>query len=391
MYKFSNSRINHSLREVVSTIFVAANCHRKLLTLVFLILFSIPTNIVYSDSSTSVEDKPKEEVTVRDKKLQGRLIRLSPKGIKFATIYGKGEITISYKDIEEVLSQRKFLIFYGEDQLARGRLFGIEDGQLLVGSDMSSAKRVPVNEIITGVSQESYDESLWTRFKTNFRYWHGSYNLGYSYEEGAVDKNKVEKSIDLRRRKKPTHFFFDVRYAFENEQFEGKNERTTKNEFEISLAGAYDFKKSFFVFVRPAYEFDKPRNIDYRWYPAAGIGYRIVEKEDKETLLMIPFGIGYVYEDFGGIGTNSFLSWFLGLQGSYEFGQGIILSAAALYMPKITDPSDDWLFRALLDLTVPIFDPIAVKLRLTNTNDNNPTEEVGENKFVASLLLSLVF
>ena len=391
MYKFSSLRKSHSLREVVSTIFVAANCDRKLLTLVFLIFFLIPTNIVYSDSSTSVEDKPKEEVTVRDKKLQGRIIQLSPKGIKFATIYGKGEITISYKDIEEVLSQRKFLIFYGEDQLARGRLFGIEDGQLLVGSDMSSARRVPVNEIITGVSQESYDESLWTRFKTNFRYWHGSYNLGYTYEEGAVDKNKVETSIDLRRRKKPTHFFFDLRYAFENEQFGGKPEKTTKNELEISLTGAYDFKGSVFVFVRPAYEFDKPRNIDYRWYPAAGIGYRIVEKEDKETLLMIPFGIGYVYEDFGGIGTNSFLSWFLGLQGSYEFGHGIILSAAALYMPKITDPSEDWLFRALLDLTVPIFDPIAVKLRLTNTNDNNPTEEVGDNKFVASLLLSLVF
>ena len=357
----------------------------------FLVFFLIPTSLVYSDSSMSFEDKPKEELTVRGKKLQGRIIHLGPKGIKFATVYGKGEITISYKDIEDVLSQRKFLIFYGEDQLAHGRLLGIEDGQLLVGIEISSARRVPVNEIITGVSQESYDESLWTRFKTNFRYWHGSYNLGYSYEEGAVDKHKVETSIDLRRRKKPTHFFFDLRYAFENEQEGGKPERTTKNEFEISLIGTYDFKGSFFVFARPAYEFDKPRNIDYRWYPAAGIGYRIVEKEDKETFLLIPFGIGYVYEDFGGIGTNSFVSWFLGLQGSYEFGRGIILSAAALYMPKITDPSDDWLFRALLDLTVPIFDPIAVKLRLTNTNDNNPTEEVGENKFVASLLLSLVF
>ena len=156
MYKLISLKGSHSLREVVSTIFIAANCYRKLLTLVFLVFFLIPTSLVYSDSSMSFEDKPKEELTVRGKKLQGRIIHLGPKGIKFATVYGKGEITISYKDIEDVLSQRKFLIFYGEDQLAHGRLLGIEDGQLLVGIEISSARRVPVNEIITGVSQLSW-------------------------------------------------------------------------------------------------------------------------------------------------------------------------------------------------------------------------------------------
>jgi hypothetical protein len=62
-----------------------------------------------------------------------------------------------------------------------------------------------------------------------------------------------------------------------------------------------------------------------------------------------------------------------------------------LYMPQISDPKENWLFRAELEFTVPIFDPIAVKLRLTNTNDNNPTPEVGNNKFNAALLASLVF
>jgi len=361
------------------------------MALVFLVSLLIPTSLVHSDSSTSAADEPEDEVTVRGKTLQGRIASLGPKGIEFVTVYGKGALSISYDDIEEVVSQRRFLVFYGQDQLARGQLLGIEVEHLVVGIDKSSAQRVPLREIETGVSQRSYDESLWTRLQTNYRYWRGSFNLGYTFEEGAVDKNKIEIGLNLRRRKKPTSFVLDFRYKFEDQKKESGPVRTTKDELEVSVAGAYDFKRPFFAFVRPAYEYDKPRNVESRWYPAAGIGYRIVETENEDTHLEFPVGIGYIDENFGGIGTNSFVSWFVGLTGSYDFGQRIILSGWVLYMPKIKDPSDDWLFRTLLEFTVPVFDPIAVKFRLTNTNDNNPTPEVGDNKFTASLFFSLVF
>jgi len=349
------------------------------------------TTLVHSDSSTSVEDKSEDEVTVQGQTLTGWIISLGPKEIEFTTIYGEGELSIQYNDIEKVISQRKYVIFYGDDRLARGRLLGIEDGELLVGIEESSAQRVPVKHIVTGVSEESYEKSLWTRLRTDYRYWRGSFDLGYTYEEGAVDKNKIETGLNVRRRKKPTRFVFDFRYAYEIQKKKDNPEQTTKDELVTFLLGAYDFKGPLFVFARPAFEFDKPRNIQHRWYPAAGIGYRIVEDEKKETFLQIPVGIGYVDEDFGGIGTNSFVSLFLGLSGSYNFGKGIILAGGILYMPKISDPKEDSLLRAELEFTVPIFDPIAVKLRLTDVNDNNPTPEVGDNKFTASLLVSLVF
>ena len=349
------------------------------------------TTLVHADSSTSAEDKSEDVVTVQGQTLTGWIVRLGPKEIEFTTIYGAGKLSIQYKDIEKVISQRKYVIFYGDDQLARGRLLGIEDGELLVGIEESSAQRVPVKHIVTGVSEESYEKSRWTRLRTNYRYWRGSFDLGYTFETGAVDKHKIETGLNLRRRKRPTRFVFDFRYAYEIQKKKDNPEQTTKDELVTFLFGAYDFEGPLFVFARPAFEFDKPRNIEHRWYPAAGIGYRIVKEEKKETSLQIPLGIGYVDEDFGGIGTNSFVSLYLGLSGSYDFGQGIILAGAVLYMPKIPGPTENWLFRTELDFTVPIFDPIAVKLRLTNTNDNNPTPEVGNNKFTAALLVSLVF
>ena len=70
------------------------------------------------------------------------------------------------KDIENIVSQQRYLIFHGEDQLDRGRLLGLENGQVLIGTDESSARRVSVNEIEIGVSEASYEASFWTRMHT---------------------------------------------------------------------------------------------------------------------------------------------------------------------------------------------------------------------------------
>jgi hypothetical protein len=346
---------------------------------------------VYSDFSTNREKKLEDEITVHGQILQGRIIRLKRDGVEFSTAYAKESLAISYKDIDNIVSQRRYLIFHGGNQLERGKLLGLENGQILVGIDERSVQRVAVNEIEIGVTEASYEASFWTRMHTDYRYWRGNLDAGFAYETGAVDKNKIQTGLNLQRRKKPTVIIFDFRYAYETQQKKDNPEVTTKDELDTFLLAEYDITDPFYLFARPAYEFDKPRNIDYRWYPAAGIGYRLIDKENERTFLHFPVGIGYIDEDFGDIGTDSFISWYFGLSGSYDFGRGMVLSAWALYMPKIDDPGDDWLLRTELDFSVPLFDPIAVRLRLTNVNDNNPTPEVGENKFTAAILLSLMF
>ena len=358
------------------------------LFLIFLHFLTFP-KIVYS-SEEHVEN-PNDLVTVHGQTIQGRVVRLGRRGVEFTTIYGEGRITIAYDGLEDIVSQNTFLVFHGKKQLARGWLLGIEEGQLLVGVDRDHARRVPVEEIEIGMSQEDYDSSLWTRLRTGYRYWRGSLGLGYTFEEGGVDKNKTSVGLNLERRKRPTRFVFDFAYAYEIEKTVDSPERTTKNELVTFLQAEYDVKYPVFLFVRPAYEFDKPRNINYRWYPAAGFGYRVFEDPIKRTLFQIPLGIGYVDEDFGNIGTNAFVSWYIGARGSYEFGSGVIAAAEILYMPGIEDPGKDKLFRVRIDFTVPVFDPLALKLIFTDVRDNNPTPEVGENKTTFTFALSVVF
>jgi hypothetical protein len=134
---------------------------------------------------------------------------------------------------------------------------------------------------------------------------------------------------------------------------------------------------------------DTPRDIELRVYPAAGVGCRLFQKE--QNFIQFPVGFGYVYENFDDFGTNSYFSFYFGINGRYVWANGISLDVDYLYMPSITPFADDWLYRSFVDFTVPLFDPIALKLLLTNVNDDNPSPDVGNNKHTATMALSLEF
>ena len=362
------------------------NCIAVLL-LAFLLA---PATQLYANPAAGAESEPADVVTVHDTTLRGRVVRLGPDGIEFTTIYGKGKLSISYDAIERVVTQGSYRILYGDkDEEARGRLLGIEDAHLLVGEDRNSAERIPVKDIVSGVSAQTYDESFMTRLRTNYRHWSGSLDLGLNFERGAVDKNKIAVGLDVERRKKPTRIALSFRYAFETEQKREGPEVTTKDELSALLVGEYDLWGHWYLFGLPAVEFDIPRRIKIRTYPSAGIGYRLIDT--KTGLFQIQGGFGYVYEDFQIFGTNSYASGAIGAGGRYRFGHGIVLDGRLLYYPGIPNPRDDWLFRTEANLTIPLVDPLALRFRITNVSDNNPSPDVGDNKFTTTLGLAVRF
>jgi hypothetical protein len=351
----------------------------------------ISTGPIYADSSTPIEDQPKDEVAFGGQTLQGQIIRLGSKGIEFEPMHAEGKLTVQYEIIEKIVTQNTFIIFYGaEDTMVRGRLLGVQEGRLLIGAERVAAQSIPLTEIITGISVEDYDGSFWKRQRIKYRHWRASLALGLTFEESAIDKRKIAPFLRLERLKKPTRYVLNLRYAFEDQKrADDKSFVTTKDEFVGFLLGEYDIIDRFFAFGRPAMDWDTPRDIDFRVYPAAGIGYRLFQKE--QNFIQFPVGLGYVYENFDGFATNSYVSWYFGIGGRYDFGKGIYLDVDLLYMPSIDASFDDWLFRSVVDFTVPLFDPIALKLLLTDVNDNNPSPDVGNNKFTTTMALSLEF
>ena len=118
--------------------------------------------------------------------------------------------------------------------------------------------------------------------------------LASIYEDGAIDKRKIVPFLRLERLKKPTRYVLNLRYAFEDQKrADDKSFVTTKDEFVGFIMGEYDVSEHFFAFGRPAMDWDTPRDIDFRVYPASGVGYRFFQKE--QNFIQFPVGFGYVY------------------------------------------------------------------------------------------------
>ena len=355
--------------------------------MLFLVLLTFA--IATEEASGDVGDSIEEIVAVHGQRLKGRIRLLDSEGIAFDTAYGKGDINIDYQDIEQISSQRIFLFYYGEDQVVQGRIMGLEKGVLYVGRDQEHTVSVEVASIHTGLSMHDYETSWLTRQRTRFRHWEASMDIGVRYERTAIDKNKLEFGLMLSRRKHPTRFVFDFKYAYEFQKQFGDEELTTKDELTTFLLGEYDIRDQWFLFVRPAYEYDIPRSIAGRLYPAAGFGYQIYAKENY--LLHFPLGFGYVEEDFINIAYNTYTAGYIGFNGFYAFSNGIKLSGNILYMPSFEKAYEEWLFRFDFDVKLPLVDPVSLVFRVTEVNDNNPSPDVGTNKFTTLLALSLDF
>lgn len=334
-------------------------------------------------------EPPPDEVTVRGTTLKGWILDLETDGIHFKTIYGKGEISIRYEEIEHIQTQREFYIYHSDGETIKGRLVGMEDDSLLVATESETVFRLKNGVIVRGVPAVAYEESWIERMRSRYPWWKVHLDAGWEFERTAVDTNKIFFGFNAERRKSPTRFLVDLRYGFETQKPASEPKTTSKDEMQSFLRGEYDLDQQWFLFINPGVEWDRPRGIDVRAYPNAGLGYRFVET--KMSLFQIGFGPGYVYEEFTDLGNNDYAALFIGLEARYDFRSYFVTLLRLMYMPDIQDIHANWLFRAELEFSIPITQILAMKLRFTNVNDNNPTPDVGDNKFTTNLLLSFGF
>lgn len=332
-----------------------------------------------------------DRLTVKGDTLRGRVVRLTTEVVEFRTVYGEGDLRIRYEDVEALETAGEYHVVRSDGVETIGRIVGVEDGEILVGETPETAEKVATQNIRGVASEEEFEESYLTRLRARFPHWSAEFDLAFDFEQGAVDKDKVRSRLRFERRLKPTRFIADIEYALDIQQKRDGPEITTKDEFFSGLRFDHDLPvDKFFATGAVGYEFDTPRRIENRVFPTAGVGYRLFEREDTSFLAILG-GFGWVYEDFDGFPDNDYAAALLGLEAEWLFPRDIRLRSVAMYMPSLTDISNDWLFRWELDLTVPIWDPIAMRFRMRNVNDDNPTPDVGNNKFTTILGFSLNF
>lgn len=161
------------------------------------------------------------EIEVKGTRLAGEVLGLTAEGIRFETVYGKGVILIPYADVRMLSSEQEFVLLYGEAEEARGRLWGVEEGRLLVGADPRTARRVPVGTIVRALTVEAHAGSDIEGLRARYRFWSGNFDLAFAHTDATTDTTHLMLGGRIQRQQAPTRLLLEGRYRLGAERRQG--------------------------------------------------------------------------------------------------------------------------------------------------------------------------
>ena len=331
-----------------------------------------------------------DRVKVKGTVLKGKLLSFDKNKILFDPIYGSGDLTIPYTDIENLISQDSFYFHTGKDSFY-GKVISYRDGLFVIQNDKGQLNLVSPEHLKHGVLKTRYDSNLFTKLRYNFPFWKGSVDFSLEHDSTSIDTSKLRFNLTLKKRLAPSRYRID---AYVNYDQEGTQSQTVKTKDERYLQFTYEHNiptqnEKDFVFIIPNYESDVIRSLNYRTYPSTGVGYRFYQTDTY--LVQGQIGAGYILEDYVGYADKSFFAGHFGAEAHYKFDSGVFLSGRFMFMPRLDDFNKDGLIRTEANLNIPLIDFISLKLQYITINDNPPDPSISNNKNSFLIGLSIDF
>ncbi|GEM_PF-868029 len=333
--------------------------------------------------------------------LQGKITELTDKYVEFSLVYGSGSIRIDYQNIEQITTEHEYHIFYNGKETT-GRIVGIKEHAFLIVLHGGIKEFIKISNIDRLILSVKENDTLENRLRNRFPYTRSSIDIGIETETGVKYNRKITIDYHMTRRKTNHREIFDVHYAYETtttSRPEGNTKSLDKKELHITGEEDMLIDPKRFWFAQLGYDFDQPRGIRYRLYPAVGYGYRFIFTQD--AWIQFKGGGGYVYEAFYPYETNNladiidnndYSAAYIGISAKDHFytlwlvGE-LIVEGKIFYMPSLTDPAHDWLSRMTWTVEVPINSMLSLKWVYRVVNDDNPVPEVGNNKTTTDLYI----
>ena len=340
-----------------------------------------------------------DTIVVKGSVLQGRIDQLTSDYISFKLIYGSGSIRINYADVESLVAEHEYHIYFdGKETL--GTISGIKDHAFLRIQHGEVEELITISKIDRFVISEKEDTSIENRLRNTFPYWNGNVDLGLEYENGVNQKRKIKIEAHIERKRAEFKTIFDASYAYEITKTTDTAQVINKKELYSFLEQDYAFSDEDLLFAEIGYDFDEPRYVDKRFYPSAGYGYRL--QEDKTHWVQFKVGAGFVYEDFlasdsnHSASVNQYVAGLFAIDATYKFDDmflvdNVLLIGHFFYMPGLRGPQQNWLLRYSVTGLIPLSKSLAFKVVARQITDDNPAANVGNNKLTFDLYLSLRF
>ena len=334
-----------------------------------------------------------DTIVVKGSVLQGQIDQLTSEYISFRLIYGEGSIRIKYSDVESLVTEHEYHIYFDGKETV-GYITEIQDHAFLKIQHGEVEELITIAKIDRFIVSEHEDPSFENKLRNTFPYWSGNLDLGIEYESGSNEKRKAKIGGHIERTRTIHKTIFDITYSYEQTQTVDTPTVLNKHEIYAFLEQNYAFTKSDFIFGEIGYDFDVPRGVDGRIYPSLGYGYKI--QADKRRWIQFKVGGGYVHETFIDYDSNAYAAGVFAADMEYEVRDlpilnRMLLGASFFYMPGIEDLTNNWLLRYSITASIPFSKALALKMVTRQVTDDNPSPEVGNNKLTFDLYLSILF
>jgi hypothetical protein len=335
-----------------------------------------------------------DQVTAKGTVLRGTVKAVSSTGVTLETEYGTGAILIKWADVEDLSTDGPFQVLYGDSQTANAPLRGLQDGRLLVGTDTEATTPVEVTSLLSGGPIDADGPGWQERLRDHWRYWDGNLDAGFNLQEATTDTLGFFVGFGTVRTKKPTRFTLAANYRYGTQQRSGEDKSTIEDRAYGLARGDYDLTERLYAFVSGDATYDAIQRLSLRGVPKLGLGYLVWEEpldETKRNFLSVETGGAWVYESYFGPGTTDFFAVAFGAAAGYHLPLGAVFGARVDYLPAVDDFTGDYLLRSEMGLTLPVVDPIAVKIGLVDEYDSTPAEGAEHNSLYFTSGLSLLW
>ncbi len=342
-----------------------------------------------------------DTIVVKGSVLQGQITVLTSEYLSFRLIYGEGSIRIEYSDVESLQTEHEYHIYFdGKETI--GRITGIKEHAFLEIQHGEVKELITIAKIDRFIISEKEDDSFENKMRNRFAYWSGNFDVGIEYEtQKAYNKQKLKVAGHIERKKTIYKMILDVTYSYEATTTGDEPQQLNKHELYSFLEQDISLSKHDLLFGEVGYDFDVPRYVDNRLYPALGYGYRLSVSEKR--WVQFKLGVGFVYERFlGDVDTNTsdsknqYGAGLFGVDAEYELNDlaiinRILFSGHFFYMPGIRNLKDNWLLRYSVTADLPLSKTLSLKAVGRTVTDDNPSDSIGNNKTTFDLYLSLRF
>jgi len=371
--------------------------------LFFIFLIGLSTLQASQDDPLNLEVERAEDAKIKDRivvhgmVLYGKVIDIGQDKLSFRLLYSTGISRFAYKDIDAISTQYSYHISFKRMDIV-GKIEGIEDNKEYLkvreGKDLRTVKISDIDNLVISVND---DPSLENIIRNKIPHISGNINFGLERETGSNQKNTTNALLNLTYKQAEHEMMLYVDYEFETTE----TATTPKVENKDELVGIVTYKNHFrndlYWFGSLWANYDRPRQIQNRVAPAAGLGYRF--KFKKERWIEPALGLAYVrsrYVDEMLYPEKKFAAAAIALSGKFQaddflYMNSVIFDGFLMYYPSITNLAEDWIFRANAGITIPLFEFFSVKFLYTLSNDSNPDPTVGNNKSTTKLLFGFDF